>query len=149
VRSARALTVSPPSAVYIHLTPCFRGLPSHPAPPLLITRSNPSIQHHINDTMSSKRNIEEVETSDSGPEPQSTADIAELLRQQLIKSASSKKQRRVRKRRAIDIDTIVPALSVSGFFKLPREVRDQISGLAWEASPRIRQQYKRKIYHVT
>jgi hypothetical protein len=99
--------------------------------------------------MSSKRNIEEVETSDSGPEPQSTADIAELLRQQLIKSASSKKQRRVRKRRAIDIDTIVPALSVSGFFKLPREVRDQIYGLAWEASPRIRQQYKRKIYHVT
>jgi hypothetical protein len=99
--------------------------------------------------MSSKRKVEEIEASDAAPEPQSTADMAELLRQQLIKSASSKKQRRVIKRRAIDIDTIVPAPSYSGFFKLPREVRDTIYGLAWEASPRIRQQYKRKIYHVT
>jgi hypothetical protein len=97
-----------------------------------------------------KRKITEVEASDDALTPQSTADMADVLRQRLVAThEAQRKNRRILKRRTIDLNAINPVLNLVGFFKLDCEIRDQIYQMLWSDTTQIRQRYKRRVYNVT
>jgi hypothetical protein len=64
------------------------------------------------------------------------------------KQEYTKKTRCTVKRPKIDFGQIVPVLGDASFFKLPREIRDEIYQLAWYGV-RIWQRYKRRRYVIS
>jgi hypothetical protein len=69
-----------------------------------------------------KRTIDDLELEASTYAPQTTADMAELLRAKLVaKYESMRKKRRVNKRRTINVNDMNPVSSDSLFFKLDRK----------------------------
>jgi hypothetical protein len=97
-----------------------------------------------------KRTIDDAGLEASADAPQTTADMAGLLRAKLIaKYESMRKKRRVSKRRTINVNDLDPVSSDSLFFKLDREVRDMVYQILWADTPQIKQRYKRQYYRVT
>jgi hypothetical protein len=113
--------------------------------------------------MPAKRKAEGAAAEDSeSPDALSmTADMADELRENLIekqKRAAIRQQKRRKKRRRIhkhppmdpiDFDPTHLTPSAAPFFKLPRELRDEIYHWLWTDAPQIRQQYEKKYYMVT
>jgi DNA mismatch repair ATPase MutS len=97
-----------------------------------------------------KRKIAEIDATNATLAPQSTADMAEVLRQRLVAThEAQRKNRRILKRRTINLNAINPVLNLIGFFKLDREIRDQIHQMLWSETTQIHQRYKRRVYNVT
>jgi hypothetical protein len=113
--------------------------------------------------MPAKRKAEgaPAEDSESPDALPMTADMADELRENLIekqkRAAIRQQKRRKKKRRThkhppmdpIDFDPTRLTPSVAPFFKLPRELRDEIYHWLWMDAPQIRQQYEKKYYMVT
>jgi len=100
--------------------------------------------------MSSKRTIDDVQDSSTTSAPQTTADMAELLREKLVAHhETQRKKRRISKGKTINLKKINPKPNSVGFFKLHREIRDMIYQELWSATPKIKQRYKRRFYEVT
>jgi hypothetical protein len=98
--------------------------------------------------MTGKRKIEQVD--DASARPVLTAEEAELIRDKLLATHKSQsKNCRIYKRPTIDLSTINSTLNLVGFFKLDRELRDQIYQMFWSGTPQIMQRYKPCSYQVT
>jgi hypothetical protein len=90
-----------------------------------------------------------------------TADMADELRENLIekqkRAAIHQQEGRKKKRRIhnhprmdpIDFDPTHFTPGAAPFFKLPRELRDEIYHWVWMDAPQIQQQYEKKYYMVT
>jgi len=101
-------------------------------------------------TMPPKRTVEDGETSGTPSTSSTAADMATLIRTELLTGLdSARKKRRVRSSGTTNVNTIDPTPCTSLLFKLPREIRDQIYQLLWIETPRIRQRYKRRSYPIT
>ncbi|KAF2030417.1 hypothetical protein EK21DRAFT_111941 [Setomelanomma holmii] len=97
-----------------------------------------------------KRTIDAVSASTPVDVPQTSADMAELLREKLVaKYDSTRKKRKIGKRQTIDVNKISPLASTAPFFKLDREVRNIIYQELWAATPVIEQRYKRQTWQVS
>jgi hypothetical protein len=80
---------------------------------------------------------------------QAMPEATRVLRGRVVpKQEHAKKTRRAAKRPKIDFGQIVSVLGDASFFKLPREIRDEIYQLVWYGV-RIWQRYKRRRYIVS